>query len=353
MKLDLPGLTEERQRSGAKVWRVRVQGKRGKKINIGVSPDHPEFMEIYRAARQGEKLAPTPTPLEQADTRTLEWLTLAYEAHMAKEVEIGALDPKTLSQRAGFYKRLRAEYGNYPFAMPQRSVYAIRDNMMSTPGAADNMVKAIRAMYRWAMKRGFVQDNPAAGVEKINHGTGATPWSTEDLKAFKKVHPFGTTPHLALTLFMFTACRLEDARLLGREHEKTIQGVRHIEWQPDKRGSSPVSVPIMPPLQKALDARKVLGSSYLLNAHGAPFASNNALGNWFRKQCLAAGLKGRSPHGIRKATGTLLAEHGLSQYHVMAIHGHTNAKTSEVYTRGADRRRLASEAMAAFASLDW
>ncbi|NHF72707.1 tyrosine-type recombinase/integrase [Paracoccus sp. 12-3] len=109
----------------------------------------------------------------------------------------------------------------------------------------------------------------------------------------------------------------------------------------------------LPPLQSAIRAQTVVGPTYLLNGHGQPFASKSAFGNKFRDWAQDAGLTDRTPHGIQKAAAELLALHGASQYHIMAIHGHSNAKTSEVYTRGADRDRLAEQAMEKLAGLDW
>ena len=51
--------------------------------------------------------------------------------------------------------------------------------------------------------------------------------------------------------------------------------------------------------------------------------------------------------------GELLAEMGCSQHQIMAIMSHTQAKTSEIYTKGAERRVLATGGMQALATLDW
>lgn len=51
--------------------------------------------------------------------------------------------------------------------------------------------------------------------------------------------------------------------------------------------------------------------------------------------------------------GNILAEAGCSQYQIMAIHGYTQAKTSEVYTKGARRVELAMAAMNKMETLHW
>ena len=83
-----------------------------------------------------------------------------------------------------------------------------------------------------------------------------------------------------------------------------------------------------PPLARALAAQKIVGSTYLFSQLGPPFASGSAVGNKFRKWVAEAGLKDRSPHGIRKAAGELIAFEGASQYHIMADRGPTQVKTS-------------------------
>ncbi|MDP1669812.1 hypothetical protein [Phaeovulum sp.] len=65
------------------------------------------------------------------------------------------------------------------------------------------------------------------------------------------------------------------------------------------------------------------------------------------------GAEGLSSHGIRKAAGELLALQGASQYHIMAVHGHSSAKTSEVYTKGVERDRLAEQAMRMLEGMEW
>lgn len=351
MRVNLPGLMKERQRSGRYTYRVRVRGDKTRKIALGVDPDHPEFMARYEAARRGVKYQ---TPEERGPIpKSVAWLSLTFEAAMQERVTAGLMHRSTLKQRRAFYDRLRAEHGDKHMAMPREKVVEIRDGMTATPGAADNMVKAIRALYAWAVERGHVADNPATGIGKINRGTGAVPWSVDDLKAFRKQHPKGTMAHLALTLFMFTACRVGDAYRLGRGNEVKRGGITYLDWQPAKRGSARVVVPILPPLAEAIAAQKVVGPAYLLNGWGRPFASSAAFGNWFRDRVGEAGLEGRSPHGIRKAAAELLALEGASQYHIMAVQGHTQAKTSEGYTSGVNRHRLAEEAMQMLRGLDW
>ena len=352
-RVDLPGLLKESMPSGRFRYRVRVEGKKWIRIALSVGPDHREFLDHYRAAHAGVQLGKDATPATAAVPKTVDWPSHAFEAAMGARVAAGLMHKGILHQRAQFYVRLRAEYGAKDMNMPRHIVMRIRDSMTATPGAADNMIKAIRALYAWGIDQAHVSDNPASGISTINRGTGATPWSVSDMKQFRSTHPIGTVPHLALTLFMFTACRIDDVVKLGRGNETLRDGIASLSWMPGKRGSAPVTVPIMPPLERALAARKIVGSTYLLSMLGRPYASGAAFGNKFRRWVAEAGLTDRSPHGIRKAAAELMALEGASQYHIMAVHGHTQAATSEIYTKGVNRTKLAAEAMSMMTGMDW
>lgn len=351
MRLHLPGLMREPLPSGKIRWRVRPAGNKRRKITLTVGPGDPDFNRQYDAARKGHK----PEAKVEPDhvPRSVAWLVANFDAAMMAKVEAGQMKLNTRKQRMSFLNRVVEQYGQKHMAMPRAAVMEFRDSLQATPGAADNATKSIRAMYAWAIERELLTENPASEIPKLNRGKGAVAWSVEDLRKFRERHDAGTMPHLALSIFMFTACRVSDAYTLGRAHERRHDGQLWLSWQPAKKGSAPVSVPVLPPLERAMAAQKVIGPTYLLNAWGQPFASAAAFGNWFRDRVKEAGLVDRSPHGIRKAAGELLALEGATQYHIMSIHGHTQAKTSEVYTAGVNRQKLAGEAMAKLSNMEW
>ncbi len=348
MKVDFPGLMQERLPSGKVRYRVRKAGQKGVKTTLHVTPDHPKFREHYHAARAGISLAPEPDA-PQVIKGSIGWLVDMYIAAMPGL----RLTPGTIHQRTVFLEWLRGEVGEYAAAMPKAQVIKLRDKRAATPGAADNLVKTIRAMYSWALERDYVKANPALGIDRIAPGKGATAWTLDDLTKYRKAHPKGTMAHLALSLLMFTACRIGDLYRLGPANEAVRDGVRWIDWTPAKTGSTRVQVPVLPPLAAAIDAAPMKGAAYILTEEGAPFSSAKAMQKRFDKWVASAGLTKRTAHGVRKAAGELLAMHGATQYHVMSVHGHSNAKTSEVYTRGAERAVLADQAMQLLRGMEW
>lgn len=354
VKVDFPGLIVEHLPSGNRRYRVRVEGKKKKRITLSITPDHDDFSDHYKKARRGEKVEIEAPPSENMDQRELRWLIQAHLEHMGEEVKAGTKSAKTLKKRTGLLNRVSEKYGDYERAMPAEQVIKIQDEMASTPAMADSMVEAIRVMYRWAMKRGYVDANPAIDVEKIDQGKGgAIAWTKEDLQAYLKHHKKGTNAHVALSVLAFTGCRVGDLCHLGRHIEFLRNGVRGLDFQPGKKGSARVIMPMVAPLYEATRAPKVQGETYVLTFKGKPLSSPDSASAQFKKWCQAAGLQNRSAHGIRKGLAELLAECGCSQYEIMAILGHTEAKTSEVYTRGVERWNLSVNAMARTENMPW
>ncbi len=152
---------------------------------------------------------------------------------------------------------------------------------------------------------------------------------------------------------MFTAARVSDVIRLGRDNESVKDGITWITWKAAKKGALPVSIPMLPQLYEATRNVRVVGKTYLLSAKGQPWASTDSFRNRFKDWCVEAGLPDLSPHGIRKAAGHLLAEAGATQHQIMVIHGHALASTSEIYTRGVARQKLAKDAMALLGGIAW
>lgn len=349
MRADWPGLMKERLPSGGFRYRVRAEGNPALKITLPCGPDDKRFREQYHAARQGQR----PEPASSAISGSVGWLVDLY----IKAMPSLQLDPGTIKQRAVFLNWLRSQRGEYRADMPKPELMRLRDMKAHTPGAADNFIKAVRAMYAWGISRGHLAANPAEGIEKINRGMGARPWSLNDLAAFREYHPASTMPHRALTLFMFTACRIGDAFRLGPGNEVERDGITWLDWQPAKKGSTRVTIPMLPPLYEA--TRGLTGPAYLTSEWGQPYASATAFGNAFRDWVVDAGLvdaegkAARSAHGIRKSVGELLAMKGATQYEITAVHGHLSARTSEVYTRGYNRTILGEMAMNRMKDFEW
>ncbi len=104
-------------------------------------------------------------------------------------------------------------------------------------------------------------------------------------------------------------------------------------------------VPILPALRTELDANPSGHLAYLVTKWGRPYASPQAFGSWFKRQCVAAGLPHCTAHGLRKAGATIAAENGATEHQLMAIYGWDSPQQAALYTKTADRKRLIKDAM--------
>ena len=330
--------------SGATRYRVRVKRNKAKRITLTLTPDDAGFYEQYLAARAGE--APeASTALSETITRhSLAWLVAAHLEDYQRKVDQGHNSQKTLNKKRYLLNPL-LRFDDMKMIVPKPVLIKWRDEKGETPAQADALMEGLRVMYDWAIERDIVDTNPAREIKRIaKRGKGAQPWSIDDVRQFLKHHPIGTKPHAAFYVLLWTGCRINDLTHLGRGNELEIDGVPAIQFQPTKKGSAEVTLPLAPDLVKATRAMKVQGKTYILGRGGRPYASGDVLSGMFIRWCREAGLENRSAHGIRKALGEILAELGCTQYEIMSVHGHNETRTSEVYTKSVSRFRLAQSA---------
>jgi integrase len=351
MRVRFRGYVPERMPSGETRHRVRVAGDPKKRIVIPVGPDDPAFSEHYHAARMGQRIEHA-RPMAVA-VNSLDGFIAEYLDHLTAQVAAGRASPLTLKQRRSLLKAAcnflspeRDRMGSLHVDLPQAAMLHIQDCWGSKTGQADNTIKSLSAAYAWGMSRGRVGANPAAGVPRIHKNQGgAVAWSSDDLRAFMAQHGEGTTARLWLLLALFTGARRADLAILGRANEVNRGGVTWLDYQPGKKGSAPASLPMAPQLYEAIRAMVVQGPAYLLTKHGRPFASADSLARSIEDWTAQAKLTGRSSHGVRKGLAGLLAEMRCSEHLIMTILTHTNPVTSSVYTKSADRRAMAVEAV--------
>lgn len=355
MRVKFPGYAPER-RGKRTLHRVRVKGDKARRLTIPVGPDHPDFSAHYHAARRGEKLDGPRT--REPSPMSLDALVTAYLTTLERDVRYGNASPLTLRQRKSLLTRAcdfdddqGGRMGDLHCDLPPAAIRHMMSQWGPATAQADNMVKALKTAYR---KMGWLDANPCIGIEPVHKSRGgAKPWSAEDVQAFLKAHPLGTSARVYIMLGLFTGARLGDLCWLGRQNEVKRDGLTWIEWQPTKANSSFTSMPMAPQLREAIQATGVIGRAYILNREGQPFANGPSLAERVRKWTAEAGLSQRSSHGLRKALGGLLASAGATEHQIMSVLSHASPKTSEIYTRSAHRARMAREAMSNLKELDF
>jgi integrase len=140
---------------------------------------------------------------------------------------------------------------------------------------------------------------------------------------------------------LYTAQRRGDVIRMGRQHVR--EGF--ISVRQEKTGER-LQLPLSAELACILERSANDHLTYLTTDKGEPYTVAG-FGNAFRDWCRAAKLPPHcSAHGLRKAACRRLAEVGCTPHQIAAISGHKSLSEVQRYTKAADQKRLATEAMA-------
>ena len=139
-------------------------------------------------------------------------------------------------------------------------------------------------------------------------------------------------------MLLYTGLRRGDAVRLGRQHVR--DGVATIRTE---KTDITVTIPILPALAATVEAGPTGDLAFICGEGGKPL-TKESFGNMFRDACRAASVA-KSAHGVRKIGATRAAEHGATVAELEAIFGWQGGGMAALYTRAADRARLAKGAM--------
>jgi integrase len=215
-----------------------------------------------------------------------------------------------------------------------------RDRRSATPAQARNFLDAMRGLFRWAMEAKHVKVDPTAGIKNPPRakGDGFRAWTEEDVAKYEARWPIGTRQRVWLDVLLYTGLRRGDAVRLGRQHVR--DGIARLKAE---KNDAVLVLPILPVLETTLKAGPCGDLTYCAGENGRPLRKES-FGNLFRNACNAAGVKG-SAHGVRKIAATRAANKGATVAQLEAIFGWQGGTMASLYTRAADRERLAREAM--------
>jgi integrase len=208
------------------------------------------------------------------------------------------------------------------------------------PFAGRHFIDTMRGMFKWAVAAEHVGTDPTAGKSVAKPKTRGFPeWTEEELDQYAACWPLGTRERIMWGVFCFTGLRRGDAARLGKQHIRN--GVITIDTE--KTGTR-VTIPVLPELAEILAAGPLGELSVIASKKGQPLRKE-VVGNLFKEACVAAGIRGKSAHGIRKAAATRAANNGATVSTLEAIFGWEGGQMAALYTKAADRRRLAAKHM--------
>jgi integrase len=305
-----------------------------------------EFMAAYGQHLGGPKQVTAP----RAGGQTWAWLCRKYFT----SAELRMLAPRTQLIRRRILERTFDEplrpgaqdiFRDMPLSeMGPAAVRVLRDRCAEKPDVANERLKAIRQVFIFGIGAELISLNPSREVPYFKRRSdGFYTWTLNDVSQFEKRHGPGTKARRALYLLLYGGPRRSDVVMLGRQMVTT--GI--LKFQPLKTKATTgtvVEVPLLPILRDELERMPAGRMLFLETSYGKPFTANG-FGNWFKKRCQEAGLPQCSAHGLRKAGATRAAENGATAYQLMAMYGWASVKQAEVYTRKAQRKKLAAAGM--------
>jgi integrase len=234
-------------------------------------------------------------------------------------------------------------------ATPEMLETIILKKAKEAPEGANNLRKALRDLFKHAVRARFRPDNPMLNVERIKTKKGGRRrWSNVELARYRAHWPNGTQQRLCFELALETTARRGNVAMLGPRHERPATDDAPFGWLDVAhiKGSDAAKIPITAELRAAIDACPTRHLTYLHTKHGKP-RSAKALTGDFRKWCTEAGLPSDCTlHGLRHTGAHLLAEAEATTRQIMAITGHRTLALVEHYTRDAEKAKLAAQAMA-------
>src|SRR5262249_1761491 len=186
------------------------------------------------------------------------------------------------------------------------------------------------------------KNDPTAGIEtpRPKKSDGFITWTEEHIEAYEQRWPIGTRQRVWLDVLLYTGLRRGDAVRFGRQHVR--DGIGTIKTE--KSGLTvTVTLPILAVLAETLTTGPCGDLTFIAGERGQPL-TKESFGNLFRDACRQAGVPG-SAHGVRKIAATRAANSGATVAQLEAIFGWSGGRMASLYTRAADRKRLAIESI--------
>jgi integrase len=312
--------------------------KRGcKRIPLPGLPGSIEFNAAYQNAVAGIEVQRQEIGAKRTKSGSVSAALVGYYG----SPQFLSLRQSTQAQRRRILERFRDKTGDWSIATLPQS-YVVSELQKRKPGAQRNLLKALRSLIAFAGAVKMMSGDPTAGIKLAKHKERSRrAWTDAEVRGFESAHPIGTKPRLAFALGFYTGQRVGDVIGMGRQHVRS--GVLHVKQS--KTGVD-LHLPVTPELQIILDATPTANLTFLVTRSGRPYSQTD-FSKQFRVWCDTADLPPDvSFHGLRATRATHLAEAGATAHEIMAVTGHQTLKEVERYTRAAEQKRLAAQAMA-------
>ncbi len=146
-----------------------------------------EFMIAYNRAIESQPMQHSP---REGTVGSFRRLCVGYYDSAA----FTQLDPGTQKWRRHHLDLIASEHADKPAALLEpRHIRSLRDEFKDQPSVANNRLKALRALFAWAVEEEQAPLDPTIGVRLLRYVTqGHHSWSLEEVEQFETRHPIGT-----------------------------------------------------------------------------------------------------------------------------------------------------------------
>lgn len=332
-------VTEYKDRHGKTRYRYRKTGQ--KPYYFKSEPGTAAFVEELTFATGGAPIsASSATAITPGSMDDLARLLFAAPRWLRMKASSQYTYRRIIERYLARIDKRGVRYGTYP---ARRATVGVLDahiaELADTPASANNLRKALKKMFDYAIKLTWMTTNPAEKTDSFRSGPGFHTWTDEEIDRYRAHHALGTMARLTLELALNTAARR--CNLAELERKALRDGRWHVVHA---KGTNETDVPMTPEMRAAIEALPATPIRWLIvGEHGGPYTIES-LGNRFRKWANSAGCPG-SLHGLRKAISRQLAEAGATDAEGRAITGQKKNATFAHYAAKADRKRLADGAM--------
>jgi integrase len=312
--------------------------REGMLISLPCDPSMPEFMDAYYRIHASFEKPNDKEGIGVAIPGSIAELIADFK----KSAEFMSLSPRTKELYLAHLDDISDRFGKFQIrSMTRNVVMTYRDSLLDNPGKANNALKVLSRLYSFAIDRDKADVNPVSRVKKLKLGS-YRPWTLEEIGKFRTK----AAPHmrLALNLALYTGQRQSD--VLKMRWEQIKDG--GIEVRQQKTGKE-LWIPLHKNLQTEINQLPRTGGTILVTVNGKAYGNRDWFSAEWKKTSREAGLPEDCVfHGLRKTAAVFLAEAGCTNEQIKAITGHTTETMVAYYTRGANQRTLAREAMTKF-----
>ncbi len=295
------------------------------------------FLSAYHSALSGEERIEPRS--ERTKSHSLDHLIVLW----VKSNHFGKLEDSTKAVYMRLLNRIReseAAQGD-AVTMQQKHIRILVSHFGTAPTTAQRILRLLGQLMQFAISLGWREDDPTLGIKiKRQKTEGIHSWTEKEIAQFESKWPSGSIQRMALYLMLYTGQRRSDVVTMGPAD--ISQGSIHLK---QKKTKTELVLPLHPALLHELNQWNSTGQTFLEATKGSPYTANGFY-NVFKAWCREAELpENCSPHGLRKAAARRLAEAGCSAHQIAAITGHKRLTDVAHYTRAAEQRKMAEDAM--------